>query len=65
MNETSKDLQVRLRLTGGSGQNSNWLWQIVDARGAVIKTGTATGPEHKAFATANQARDKVAKATGK
>ena len=59
------ELQIRLRLKGGSGPNSNWLWQILDAEGAVIKTGTVTGPEHKAFATASQARDKLAKATGK
>jgi len=65
MTKETHDLQVRLRLKGGSGPNSNWLWEIHDAAGNVVKTGTATGPEHKAFATASHARDKLAKSTGK
>lgn len=65
MTENLQNLQIRLRLKGGSGPNSNWLWEILDAKGAVIKTGTITGPEHKAFATATQAKDKLIKAASK
>jgi hypothetical protein len=65
MTENAQDLQIRLRLKGGSGPNSNWLWEILDAGGAVVKSGTITGPEHKAFATARQAKDKLAKPSGK
>ena len=65
MTENAQNLQIRLRLKGGSGPNSNWLWEILDAQGAVIKTGTISGPEHKAFATANQAKDKLIKAAAK
>lgn len=65
MTNNTNELKVRLRLKGGSGPNSNWLWEIHDAEGNVVKTGTATGPEHKAFATASHARDKLAKPAGK
>lgn len=65
MTQNTQDLQVRLRLKGGSGPNSNWLWEIHDAQGNVIKTGTAMGPEHKAFATATHAKAKLAKSLAK
>lgn len=60
--ENTAKLEIRLRLQGGSGPNSKWLWEIVDATGEVQKSGTIAGPEHKAFATARQARDKMVKA---
>lgn len=65
MTEKTENLQIRLRLKGGSGPNSNWLWELVDAQGAVTKSGTISGPEHKAFATATQAKAKLIKAEAK
>jgi acyl-CoA thioesterase FadM len=52
-------LQIKLRLKGGSGPNANWHWEIHDAAGKVVKTGSAVGPEHKAFATARIAKEKL------
>lgn len=62
MNTPAQPLQIRLRLKGGSGQNANWQWELLDAAGAVVKSGSAMGPEHKAFATARQAKEKLEKA---
>ena len=56
------DLEIKLRRTGGSGPNSQWTWELVDAAGKVQKSGSALGEEHKAFATAKKAREKLAKA---
>lgn len=53
--------QIKLRLKGGSGPNANWHWEIHDADGKVVKTGSAVGPEHKAFATARIAKEKLEK----
>ncbi|WP_332689119.1 hypothetical protein [Devosia sp.] len=53
-------LPIVLRLKGGSGLNANWHWEIHDAAGKVIKTGSAVGPEHKVFATARIAKEKAA-----
>ena len=53
--------QIKLRLKGGSGPNANWHWEIHDANGKVVKTGSAVGPEHKAFATARIAKEKLEK----
>lgn len=58
-------LQIKLRLKGGSGPNANWHWEIHDAAGKVVKTGSAVGPEHKAFATARIAKEKLEQASGK
>ena len=55
------ELEIKLRRTGGSGPNSQWSWELVDASGKVQKSGFALGEEHKAFATAKKARDKLAK----
>ncbi len=52
-------LQIKLRLKGGSGPNANWHWEILDAAGKVVKSGSAVGPEHKAFATARIAKEKL------
>lgn len=65
MTEKTETLTIRLRLKGGSGPNSNWLWELVDAQGGVAKSGTISGPEHKAFATATQAKAKLVKAEAK
>jgi len=51
--------QIKLRRTGGVGPNTNWQWAIHDATGKPVKTGTAVGPEHKAFATARIAKEKL------
>lgn len=51
--------QIKLRRTGGVGPNANWQWSIEDAAGKVVKTGSAVGPEHKAFATARVAKEKL------
>jgi hypothetical protein len=58
-------LQIKLRLKGGSGPNANWHWEIHDAAGKVVKTGSAVGPEHKAFATARIAKEKLEQASGR
>jgi len=63
MSEQSS-LQIKLRRTGGVGPNANWQWEIQDAQGKVVKTGSAVGPEHKAFATARIAKEKL-EAAGK
>jgi hypothetical protein len=52
-------LQIKLRLKGGAGPNANWHWEIQDAEGKVLKSGSALGPEHKAFATARIAKEKL------
>lgn len=65
MTEKTENLTIRLRLKGGSGPNSNWLWELVEAQGSVVKSGTISGPEHKAFATATQAKAKLLKAEAK
>ena len=44
MTEKTENLTIRLRLKGGSGPNSNWLWELVDAQGSVVKSGTISGP---------------------
>ena len=56
--------QIKLRRKGGVGPNTNWHWEIQDAEGKVVKTGSAMGEEHKAFATARVAREKL-EASGK
>lgn len=58
-------LQIKLRLKGGAGPNANWHWEIQDADGKVLKTGSAVGPEHKAFATARVAKEKLEQSTGR
>ena len=58
MSEKSS-LQIKLRRTGGVGPNSNWHWEVQDADGKVLKTGSAVGEEHKAFATARIAKEKL------
>jgi len=52
-------LQIKLRLKGGSGPNANWHWELIDSAGAMVKSGSAVGPEHKAFATARIAKEKL------
>jgi hypothetical protein len=56
--------QIKLTRKGGVGPNTNWHWIIQDAAGKVVKTGSAVGEEHKAFATARVAREKL-EASGK
>jgi hypothetical protein len=56
-------LQIKLRLKGGSGPNANWHWEIQDAAGKVVKSGSAVGPEHKAFTTARVAKEKLEQST--
>ena len=56
--------QIKLTRKGGVGPNTNWHWIIEDAAGKVVKTGSAVGEEHKAFATARIAREKL-EASGK
>jgi len=56
--------QIKLTAKGGSGPNANWHWEIHDADGKVVKTGSAVGPEHKAFATARIAKEKLEKPKG-
>lgn len=58
MSEQSS-LQIKLRRTGGVGPNANWHWEVQNASGKVLKTGSAVGPEHKAFATARIAKEKL------
>ncbi|AKR54391.1 hypothetical protein GCM10011321_24540 [Youhaiella tibetensis] len=61
MSEQAKNSDIRLRRTGGAGLNTQWKWEIVDAEGKVLKSGTALGEEHKAFATAKKAKERLAK----
>jgi hypothetical protein len=51
---------IRLRRTGGAGPNTQWQWEV-RAAGKVLKSGTVLGEEHKAFATARKAADKLPK----
>jgi hypothetical protein len=51
---------IRLRRTGGAGPNTQWQWEI-HAGGKLLKRGTVLGEEHKAFATARKAADRLAK----
>lgn len=62
MTQFTAPLAIKLRLKGGSGPNANWHWEIHDANAKVIKTGSAVGPEHKAFATARVAKEKLEQA---
>jgi hypothetical protein len=55
------ELEIKLRRTGGNGPNTKWDWQLVDADGKVVKSGSALGEEAKAFATARKMREKLAK----
>ena len=55
------ELEIKLRRTGGVGPNTKWDWQLVDAEGKVVKSGSALGEEAKAFATAHKMREKLAK----
>ena len=55
-----KELEIKLRRTGGVGPNTKWTWELVGADGKVVKSGTALGEEHRAFATARKAREKLA-----
>ncbi|MBF0677469.1 MAG: hypothetical protein IR164_00850 [Devosia sp.] len=64
MSEQS-NLQIKLRRTGGMGSNANWHWEVLDADGKALKTGSAVGAEHKAFATARIAKEKLEQAQGK
>ncbi|KKC35356.1 hypothetical protein WH87_17455 [Devosia epidermidihirudinis] len=52
-------LQIKLRLKSGNGPTANWHWEVLDSTGKVLKTGSAVGPEHKAFATARIAKEKL------
>jgi len=63
MSEQSS-LQIKLRRKGGVGANSNWHWEVQDADGTVLKSGSAVGEEHKAFATARIAKEKLEAAAG-
>jgi hypothetical protein len=65
MTQDNSSLQIKLRLKGGSGPNANWHWELHDAEGKIVKTGSAVGPEHKAFATARIAREKLEKTSGR
>ena len=64
MSENST-LSIKLRLKGGAGPNANWHWEIQDAQGKVVKSGSALGPEHKAFATARVAKEKLEQSGGR
>jgi hypothetical protein len=55
------EIEIKLRRTGGVGPNTKWDWQLVDADGKVVKSGSALGEEAKAFATARKMREKLAK----
>jgi hypothetical protein len=56
--------EIKLTRKGGMGANTNWHWEIQDASGKPVKTGSAVGEEHKAFATARVAKEKL-EAAGK
>jgi len=58
-------LQIKLSLKGGSGPNANWHWEIQDSAGKVVKSGSAVGPEHKAFTTARIAKEKLEKSSSR
>ncbi|KFL27696.1 hypothetical protein [Paradevosia shaoguanensis] len=59
MTEKPKNSDIRIRRTGGAGPNAQWQWEVLDAEGNVLKKGTALGEEHKAFATARKAKEKL------
>ena len=59
MTETTKHPDIRIRRTGGAGLNAQWQWEVLDPEGRVLKRGTATGEEHKAFATARKVKEKL------
>jgi hypothetical protein len=52
--------EIKLRRTGGAGPNTQWQWEI-HKDGKLLKSGTVLGEEHKAFATARRASDRLAK----
>jgi predicted component of type VI protein secretion system len=58
MTDTSS-FQIKLRRKGGVGPNTNWHWEVQDTDGNVVKSGSAVGEEHKAFATARVAKEKL------
>lgn len=58
MADTKHD--IKLKRTGGAGQNTQWTWEI-HADGKVVKKGSALGEEAKAYATARKVADKLAK----
>ena len=55
------EIEIKLKRTGGVGPNTKWDWQLVAADGSVLKKGSALGEEHKAFATARKAKEKLVK----
>ncbi|MEO5808179.1 hypothetical protein [Devosia sp.] len=65
MTENTSKLEIKLRAKGGAGQSTNWHWEIVNATGEVVKSGSAVGVEARAFTTARVARDKLVKAEAK
>lgn len=58
MSEKS-NYEIKLTRKGGMGPNTNWHWEIQDESGNAVKTGSAVGEEHKAFATARMAKEKL------
>jgi hypothetical protein len=56
--------EIKLTRKGGMGANTNWHWEVQDADGKVVKSGSAVGEEHKAFTTARIAKEKL-EAAGK
>jgi hypothetical protein len=58
MSETS-NYEIKLTRKGGMGPNTNWHWEVQDAAGKVVKSGSAVGEEHKAFTTARIAKEKL------
>ncbi|RYG55185.1 MAG: hypothetical protein EON56_06040 [Alphaproteobacteria bacterium] len=58
MSEKS-NYEIKLTRKGGMGANTNWHWEVRDADGKAVKTGSAVGEEHKAFATARIAKEKL------
>lgn len=51
--------EIKLTRKGGMGANTNWHWEVQDAEGKPVKTGSAVGPEHKAFTAARIAKEKL------
>ena len=58
MSEQS-NYEIKLTRKGGMGANTNWHWEVQDSTGKAVKTGSAVGEEHKAFATARIAKEKL------
>ena len=56
---------VILRSTVRIGTTRDVVKPILDATGKVVKSGSAVGPEHKAFATARIAKEKLEQASGR